>query len=201
MSARILWLPLAVGLAAGAQPEPVGAPIVIYTSFQRTPPTSVSDSIRSEVGGILGHAGIELRWHALADAQLNENSPDLAVIHLRGRCDVAGLFPHQNEPGALGWTYLSNGAVLPFADVDCDRVRSFIQVALLGVPSAQREHAFGRAVGRVLAHELYHILTRDTRHGAKGVAKSEYTVRDLLSDDFVFDESESEELRVSQPHL
>jgi len=201
MCARVLWLPLAVGLAAGAQPEPVVVPIVVYTGFQHRPPAPISDAIRNEVEGILGHAGIEFNWRSLADSHPSEKSLDLAVIQLKGRCDIAGLLPNHGEPGALGWTYVSDGAILPFGDVDCDRVRSFIQVGLLGVPAKQREQAFGRAVGRVVAHELYHIFTRNPHHGSKGVAKAEYTVRDLLTDAFVFDETESEELRVNQPRL
>ena len=199
MWARVFWLPLAVGLAAGAQAEPVIAPIVVYAGYQHRPPAPISDAIRTEVEGILGHAGIEFNWRSLADSPANEKSLDLAVIHLKGRCDIGGLLPHHEEPGALGWTYVSDGAILPFGDVDCDRVRSFIQVGLLGVPAKRREQAFGRAVGRVLAHELYHILTRNPHHSPKGVGKAEYTVRDLLSDAFVFDENESEELRVNQP--
>jgi len=199
MCARGLWLALAAGLAAGAEPEPIVAPIIVYTGYQHQPSAPVSDAIRSEVTGILAHAGIEFDWGSLAGSKANEKSLDLAVIHLKGRCDIAGLLPNRGEPGALGWTYVSDGAILPFGDVDCDRVRSFIQVGLLGVPAKQREQAFGRAVGRVLAHELYHILTRSPHHGSKGVGKAEYTVRDLLSDAFVFDETDSEQLRVNQP--
>jgi hypothetical protein len=101
----------------------------------------------------------------------------------------------------LGWTYVSDGAILPYGDVDCDRIRLFIQMGLLGVPARQREQAYGRAVGRVVAYELYHILTRNPRHGSVGVGKAAYTVRDLLGDRFVFDEAESEQLRTNQPRL
>ena len=200
MCGRAIWLPLAVGLAAGAQPEPMVAPIIVYTGYQKRPPTPVSDAIRAEVTGILAHAGIEFDWRSLAGLNPNEKSLDLAVIQIKGRCDIAGILPRHTEPGALGWTYVADGAVQPFGDIDCDRIRSFIQVGLFAVPARQREQAFGRAVGRVLAHELYHILTRNLHHAAKGVGKAEYTVRDLLGDAFAFDDAESEELRANQPH-
>jgi len=201
MRARAIWLPLAVGLAAGAEPEPVFAPIVIYTGYQHQPPSPISDAIRGEVEGILGRAGIEFNWRSLVGREPRQQSADLAVVQLKGRCDIAGILPHQVQPGALGWTYVSEGSVLPFGDVDCDRVRAFVQAGLLGVPARLREQAFGRAVGRVLAHELYHILTRSLHHGAKGVGKAEYSVRDLLGDSFVFDDAECAELRANQSRL
>ena len=106
--------------------------------------------------------------------------------------------PRDVNPGALGWTHVSDGAILPFSDVDCDRVRVFLQKHLLSVRPADRQTAFGRALGRVVAHELYHIFANTTHHGSDGVGKPAYTVQDLLSDEFRFEEREGEALRTSK---
>jgi hypothetical protein len=37
----------------------------------------------------------------------------------------------------------------------------------------------GRVLGRVVAHELLHILTRSVQHGREGVNKSSFTVKEL----------------------
>jgi len=198
MRAHVLLLALAASLAAGGQPDAAATAIVVFTGFQHEPPAPVSDAIRIEVGEILRHAGIGFDWRSLADARSAVESKDLAVIKINGRCDIVGLLPNRVYPGALGWTYLSDGAILPFGAVDCDRIRAFIQADLLGVPAKRRQQAFGRAVGRVLAHELYHILTHSSHHRNAGVGKAEYSVRDLLDDEFVFDDAASEALRESQ---
>jgi hypothetical protein len=177
------------------------SPATLYTEFQQQPPAAVMDSIRGETEAIMGRLGIGLEWRSLASATGSEVSVQLAVIRFQGRCDVSGLSPHRVQPGALGWTHESDGVILPFGAVDCDRIRTFLQVDLLGVPSGDRELVFGRAVGRVLAHELYHIFTRSSHHSPDGVGKAAYAVRDLLAGRFVFDSTESMELRNGQPRI
>jgi len=200
---RVSFLSLPLGCAAAlwAQSRPPVSPATLYTEFQQQPPSAVMDSIRGESEAIMGRLGIGLEWRSLAAATGSEVSAQLAVIRFRGRCDVNGLNPHRVQPGPLGWTHESDGVILPFGAVDCDRIRTFLQVDLLGVPAAERELVFGRAVGRVLAHELYHIFTRSPHHSPEGVGKAAYAVRDLLAGRFVFDASESMELRNGQPRM
>ena len=195
---RLLSLSAAGVAALGAQPAP--PPATLYTEFQQPPPPSVMDSIRAESEAILGHMGIGLEWRSLAGARGNEVSLQLAVVRFQGRCDVNSLSPHRVQPGALGWTHESDGVILPFGEIDCDRIRNFIQVDLLGVPAGKRELVFGRAVGRVLAHELYHILARSPHHSTDGVGKAVYAAQDLLVGHFLFDARQSEQLRSCQAH-
>jgi hypothetical protein len=195
-----LSAPFAGAAALFAQSPPV-TPAALYTEFQQQPSAGVMDSIRAETEAIMGRLGIDLEWRSLAAATGSEVSVQLAVIRFQGRCDVTGLSPHRVQPGPLGWTHESDGVILPFGAVDCDRIRTFLQVDLLGVPAMDRELVFGRAVGRVLAHELYHIFTRSPHHSPEGVGKAAYAVRDLLASRFVFDAAESAELRNGQLRL
>jgi hypothetical protein len=140
-------------------------------------------------------------WRSLDGVRGNELSVELAVLTFKGRCDIAGLSPHiVSNPGALGWTHVSDGAILPFSDVDCDRIRTFIQKELLSVRAPDREESYGRALGRVVAHELYHIFTNTGKHGSCGVGKAAFTIQELLSDEFQFEERESLALRTSKAH-
>src|ERR1035438_10590065 len=75
----------------------------------------------------------------------------------------------------------------------------FLQAGLLTLPADDREGKYGRALGRVLAHELYHIFANTMRHGSVGVAKESYSVLDLLSDDFQFQAKETKMLQSSRP--
>jgi hypothetical protein len=49
-------------------------------------------------------------------------------------------------------------------------------------PPAERDEMLGRAMGRVFAHELYHVLGRTRHHGAGSVDRSNYTVRELTDE-------------------
>jgi hypothetical protein len=193
-------------LAAGVLPaagEPREAPvatITLYTHFQQDPPEAVLEAIQTELESIMSPMGLHFRWRDLSAASGSEVSIELAVVNFKGECEVTSRGPHIPRPGALGWTHVSDGSILPFGDVDCDRIGSFVRQGLMAMDRDDREEAFGRAVGRVLAHELYHIFANTARHGSAGVGKAAYTVRELLCDEFQFEERESRALRTSRAH-
>jgi hypothetical protein len=177
------------------------APITLYTSFQGEPPRAVRAALQDELEQIMAPIGLNFKWRSLSAQRGNEISVELVVVTFQGRCDVRGLNARSVPPGALGWTHVSDGNILPFSGVDCDRIRGFIQASLLTVSRRRREEAFGRALGRVVAHELYHILANTRRHGSAGVAKERYTVQDLMSGDFLFEDPENRALGAGKAHL
>jgi hypothetical protein len=59
------------------------------------------------------------------------------------------------------------------------------------MPAEDRKEAYDRALGRVLAHKLYHIFANTAAHSPCGVGKSKYTVQELLCPEFVFEGRES----------
>lgn len=195
-----LCLALAELPAVGGQPGGSLAPIALYTQFQPEPPLAVSESMQAEVQLIMAPMGMSFQWRELSRSDGRQVSVELAVVNFKGRCDLAGLTPRDTSPGPLGWTHISDGVILPFADVDCDAVRSFLQKELLWLPPEERAPAFGRALGRVLAHELYHIFANTTHHGSEGVGRSFYSAQDLLAPEFQFESRESALLKNSKTH-
>ena len=53
-----------------------------------------------------------------------------------------------------------------------------------------RQKAFGLALGRVVAHELYHFLADKTRHAAAGLAGASHDWLDLVSGTATFREKD-----------
>jgi hypothetical protein len=76
---------------------------------------------------------------------------------------------------------------LPFGDIDCSALNTFLSPSLWRVPDKDRESVYARAVARLMAHELYHVIAQTTSHARSGVAE-------LLSDRFEFTESTRNEL-------
>lgn len=181
---------------AGGRETPL--PVSLYIHFQYAPEAGVFEAIQNEVNIIMAPMGQGLEWRSLEENSGSEVSSQLAVIKFAGHCSTEG---RSLEPpkSALGWTHISDGVVLPFTDIDCDGIRTFLQAALMGINARERAEAYGRAVGRVLAHELYHIFANTTHHGSNGVAKGIYSVRDLMTNDFHFEERESDALRSNLP--
>ena len=189
-----LMLGVLPGFGKDRPQEPV--PITLYAKFEHEVPPAVMAAIQQEVGAIMEPIGINFDWRNLSLANGSEVSVELAVITFKGTCSTANLVPHASHPGALGWTHVSDGIILPFSDVDCDRIRTFMQRELLYLDPGVRDELFGRAVGRVLAHELYHIFANTSQHGSCGVGKAAYSVQELLSNDFRFEDRESKALRM-----
>ncbi len=135
--------------------------------------------------------GLSFEWRSLADPLGGETFVDLAVVTFRGTCqatcDRCVLLPPQIERNTLGWTHKEDKHILRFSDLDCDRIRTFLSQALRTLPPEDRDEAFGRALGRVLAHELFHVFTQTAHHGSSGVAKAVFSVQELMSGDFHFE--------------
>jgi hypothetical protein len=177
----------------------VELPAVLYTTFQQTTPVTVRHALEDEVELLMGPLGRHFVWRSLATVTGHEVSSELAVLTFKGRCNVEGLTLREVRPGALGWTHVSDGSILPFSEIDCDRIRQFVQKELLFRKPAEREEIFGRAIARVAVHELYHIFANTHHHAPDGVAKAAYTAQELLSDDFVFEEAQCSVLKSSVP--
>jgi hypothetical protein len=182
----------------GGQPKvPLAptAPIALYSAFEHPAPKAVKAALDDELDSIMTPLGLRFEWRDLHGPREEAPAVELAVISFKGRCDVSRLVRRAAAPGPLGWTHISDGSILPFSDVDCDGIRAFLQSDLLLLPAASREGAFGRALARVLAHELYHIFADTTHHGSFGIGKEAYTARDLLAGSFRFENRESKALR------
>jgi len=101
----------------------------------------------------------------------------------------------EGEGGALGSTKISNGQVLPFSELECDRIRRSIAPLAVGYSKEDRESLLGRAMGRVLAHELFHVFAKTEQHGQQGVTKTSYSRKDLVAGSFEFDVQDAKRIQ------
>jgi hypothetical protein len=131
-----------------------------------------------EAAHILKQSGLSLRWHVGIPVQ--SVSGMLVVVKLVGRCEMDGS-PEVLVPGPLGWSHEVDGTVLPFSDLACDNLRGAVGSAIAGGNQLAGNVLLGRAMGRVLAHELYHIIADTSVHGHDGVAQAALTARQLTS--------------------
>jgi len=174
--------------AALPTPGQVGS-AALYTEFQHEAPPAVIQSIREETDSLMAPDGLRFEWKSLPETDQSVWM-ELAVVKFSGRCEVLPFVTSSHIDRRLGWTHISDGVVLPFAEVDCDAIGAYILKDLLGMPAQSREKAFGRAVGRVTAHELLHIFAKTATHSSHGVDHPTLSVADLLADRMQFDELE-----------
>ena len=134
-----------------------------------------------ELKALIGDETIQLEWHDRNDFEGKSTFSSLVVLNFQGNCDprAEGLF---NGPmdGWLARMHLFEGVVLPFGEVNCDLVRALMSDGPRSAKLTEKE--FGRALARVLAHELYHFLTQSTEHATQGLEKPSFSRADLALD-------------------
>jgi hypothetical protein len=81
--------------------------------------------------------------------------------------------------GPLAMTHSVNGELLPFGEVECDRVRTALQRTVgRGNPEAHQTE-YGVALARVMAHEIYHMLEKSAAHTKDGLSKEALSATEL----------------------
>lgn len=179
---KLRWIVAVLGLAgatANSQQEPAtaGSQLGIYFQFEQQPSPGSLAAMRKEFNDLFEGAGIVPVWLPLREAGRNSASGKfrrVVMVRFTGSCrdqnwedSVASareLFP---EPQRLAFTKVVNGNVAPWAEVECDSIKK----ALGKIPPKQQSRAFGSALARVLAHEVYHVLVKTTAHARHGLAR------------------------------
>lgn len=162
--------------------------VVVYlvSGSNRGPEIAV---MKREAETLLDAAGFRIDWRDLSDSAPVQSS-ELALVDLRGDCTADPSRSHDGLPDghiALASTAVIDGGVEPFSHLYCGALNGLLAPALSRSPTAFRSYLYGRALGRILAHELYHVIVKTRAHDSAGVAKPFFSVEDLLSSGFEFE--------------
>lgn len=177
----LLIAALTLGLGASwAAPIPK---LTVLLSIEGKASDAALHEMKAELNSIMNDAGRKLDIRMKSETQPGENFEDVILVKLKGNCRIERLTPFMDERGPFAYTHSTNGAVLPFAEVECTRIASSVAGALFGGERKSADKFLGRALGRVLAHELYHILGKTHQHNEDGsLAKEAISAKRLISD-------------------
>ncbi len=172
---------LAVPLGAGVGRVPPSVLTVILDIRGPFPRPSLKEMER-ESGLVLQSSGVQLDWRMLGEDNYASYSA-LVVMTFKGACKYEPTAPVDNDYrlGPLAMTQSVGGEIQPFGEVNCDRVVNSVRNAMVGGDYAQADLLIGRALGRVVAHELVHMLTGSAEHGTEGVEKPSLSGRQLIA--------------------
>jgi hypothetical protein len=146
--------------------------------------------MKRELGTILHDSGIRVDWRNQSDVAASESFPNLVVVKFRGKCRMEPVPYLYDERGPLAFTYSTDGAVLPFGEIECDKVRSSLRTAMWGGDYKRSDKLLGRALARVLAHELYHMLAKTHSHVGQGIAEKALSGAQLISERLQLNQAE-----------
>lgn len=191
----VLYPVVVVGVDRGSgdtQPKEV---LGVVTSFAHEPSHGLFQTVKSELEVLLRIPILRLEWRELDTLPVYESFDHLVVARFYGHCETITSENKEDTAPTLGFTHVSDGQVIPFMEIDCDRVSRALGKAKTAEPAAQREHRMGRALARVLAHEIYHILAETRDHARSGLAKVELSERDLTCEWMSFEKADLERIR------
>jgi hypothetical protein len=176
---------LNVGAFAGSSaPADEGSRgIVVYLRHRAGAQAAVIDALQQETGAQMSMGGYHVQW----PVRLSEVTAAYLVI-----VDLDS--PPSPQAGAkrLASAAIEDGRILPFIHVNCRAVRDLLAPA---IGSTINPQLYGRALGRLVAHELYHVVGQTAGHASTGVAQIAVSCRELLSERFTFDRAALKKLR------
>ena len=171
--------------------------VTIVYRFDGSPSETAFREMMDETRALLGPASLRPEWRNRAEVTGSDSFEKLVVVDFHGSCrpgpvDSISKQDQSKQDQPLGRTQVVDGEVLPFVEVECGRVQAFLHSSLWGGQNQNSDLALGRALARVLAHELYHVLAGTTAHSGSGIAKPALSGRDLSSSHLEFAPSDLE---------
>jgi hypothetical protein len=168
------------------------APVTVLIEFDKPHSVRSIAAMERETAHILQSSGIRVEWLMMKDLAPHAEFSDLVVVHFKGSCGMDEIPMPLDERGVLGLSYASDGEVLPFGEVQCDRVKQSLRSVVPASRFRASEELLGRALGRVVAHEMYHMLANDQRHTNDGLTRPGLSPRDLVSPELLYPEPAAE---------
>jgi len=218
MFARLfaLFCTLYVSISTGQAQFLGSGEVAVYLKVKSDHSTSALGEMKAELETLMRSVGVTIHWwdprKDPSTKQTEERRPEanhpeanhpeanrreLVILELRGACEA----PHrpiaasQITMPSLGSSAVSDGHILPVSAGDCLALTRIIGNSVAELPAPRRDFIYGRAMARLAAHELYHVLSQRSEHTRTGIAKAEFASADLLTDRLEFEETVVEKNR------
>lgn len=176
--------------------DPNARTLAIIAGYEQPLTSETTAEMRKEIEKVVLVPDLNIVWRQLDASRSQEVFDHVLVARFRGSCGVADFPRLAGFDNVLGFTHLSDGVILPFVEVDCERVRGLLRREFRRRSQAVRELLLGRALARVLAHELYHVLAGTSKHSARGIAKAHMSPDDLVCDELAFEDGDLAKIRM-----
>ena len=162
--------------------------LAVYPSHADQLNSMTTHSLNLELKRLLSPAGIDLEWRGHErNAAVSSVDGRLIVGTFEGSCSAESLPAKQgaaSQTRTLAETSISGHRILPYFTVDCTHVIRMLNPLLQPLSVPMRETILGRALARVIAHEIYHIVADTTEHEEAGLAKAQLSARELAAERF-----------------
>jgi hypothetical protein len=165
-----------------AYPDP-GQSVTVLVDFEKPYSTASIDALRGELQTLFASSGLKIDVRLKSELPPGSEFNQLVVFKMKGACSMLPMpvGALSDERGPLAMTYSSDGELLHFGEVECDRVRQSVQrVVGKGYPE-KRQAALGMALAVVMAHEMYHMMANAKAHTGHGITKHSLSAEEMLA--------------------
>jgi hypothetical protein len=160
-----------------------GQSVTVLVDFEKPYSTASIDALRGELQTLFSPSGLKIDLRLKSELPPGSEFNQLVVFKMKGACSMLPMpvGALSDERGPLAMTYSSDGELLHFGEVECDRVRQSLQRVLgKGYPE-KRQAALGMALGVVMAHEMYHMMANAKGHTGQGITKHSLSAEEMLA--------------------
>jgi hypothetical protein len=168
--------------------------VTIVLEFQGPQNNQSIAEMKREFSGIMRDSSLTFDFKSRSEAD-HLSVSNLVVVRFKGTCVLKPIPYLYDERGPLAFTYSTEGEVQPFTEVKCDQVTRAVRSAMSGGDFARADLLMGRALGRVLAHEVVHILAKSGAHGRDGIAKTALSGSQLIAPELRLEPEDVERIR------
>ncbi len=194
---RLILSLLCAGLPAAA--ATAGMPVTVILDLHDVRYSeSLLAEMKAEAQRILAPAGVKLDWRKKSELGEFPQFSQVVIFRFTGRCVMDPYATLYDERGPLAATATAEDEVLPFGVVHCDRVKASLRRTFTGNDYLRGNTLLGKALGRVMAHEMYHMFAQEKGHPGNGVAKPALTSEQLVRGEMELDARTAEEIRERQ---
>jgi len=132
--------------------------------------------MKHEIEALMQPSGTKFNWRLRSE--LGEATVDnLIVVRFKGKCVLEPVGYLYDERGPLAFTYSTAGEVQPYSEVACDKVTAAVRSAMAGADFASAD----LLLGRVVAHEMAHMLAKSGAHSHDGFTKPALSPKSLIA--------------------
>jgi hypothetical protein len=168
-----------------ALPDPAHlsqSPLTVLMDFESPHSDTSLNALRYSLNKLLNPGGLSVQVQLKSELPASPQFGQLVVFKMKGSCSLTPL--HSSNPsldaGPLASAFTSDGQVLHFGEVQCDRVRHSLQRIPGFAASLKNQQTYGSALAIVIAHEVYHMLGNATSHTHEGLTKSSLSASELF---------------------
>ncbi len=178
--------------AGGASETP--APLTVLFHFDGPYSETSVLAMKREFASIIKGSGLTVDWRERDEVRATDSFANFVVVKFRGKCVLEPIGQLYDERGPFALTYSTDGTVLPFSEIECDKVTHSVRGALDGDDFARADMLFGRALARVVAHEVFHMIAGTPSHAENGIAKRALSGSQLISGELRFGAADLERI-------